>query len=149
MECADSLHAELMKYYDAVLGPGLCYEVEAIQRLLASESSVERRLPGMSAPDVHRLLNWAFPQKCAYIGAPAIDALIEKAGGHAERLGLGVANQALVAATLFMLGHGCFEDPQYPWIATALRIETAPTEAALYRAIKNYLQVSLPIMERC
>jgi hypothetical protein len=148
MAGADHLHAEVMKYYDAVLGPGLCYEVEAIQRLLASDYASGHRLSGTDESGIYRLFEWAFPQKYCFVGTPAIGALIAEAQEVCARLGIQETGLALVAGTLFCFGHGCFSDPQYPWIVASTQVPGATKEAGLYRVFKRYLQEALTNVER-
>lgn len=148
MANADRLHNEVMKYYDAVFGPGLCYEVEAIQRVLASEYGKDRQLSGMSEPEILRLLEWAFPQKYVFVGSAAIGALIKEAKHLCAQFGVAPTGLALVTVTLFTFGHGCFSDPQYPWIAECMRIKEPPKEVLLHRMFKKYLKEALTNMEK-
>jgi hypothetical protein len=148
MAGADHLHAEVMKYYDAVFGPGLCYEVDAIRRLLASDYVSDRRLSGTDEAGIHQLFEWAFPQKYAVVGRPAIGTLIGEAQEMCARIGVPETELALVAGTLFCFGHGCFSDPQYPWLVGSTQVPGARKEAGLYRVLKRYLQEALTNMER-
>ncbi len=148
MEGADHLHEKVMKYYDAVLGPGLCYEAEAIKRLLAFDYVSDHRLSRTDESGIHRLLEWAFPQKYCFVGNPAIGALIDGAQASCARLGIEKTGLALVAGMLFCFGHGCFRDPQYPWIAASMQLEGATKEAGLYRVFMRYLREALTNMER-
>ena len=148
MAGADRMHTEVMKYYDAVLGPGLCYEVEAIQRVLGSEYGRDRHLSGMSEPEILPLLEWAFPQKYFFVGPVAIEALIKEAKQVCAQFGVAPTGLALVTVTLFAFGHGCFNDPQYPWITTCMRMEGPTKETPLHRVFKKYMKEALTNMER-
>jgi hypothetical protein len=139
---ADHLHAEMMKYYDAVLGPGLCYEAEAIERLLMPNNATRRHLRETDKSEIPGLIEWAFPQKYSFIGQRAVSALIDEGEQTCLRLGIAKTGLALVTAALFSFGHGCFTDPQYHWIPASVRIRS--TEATgLYRVFRRYLGVAL------
>jgi hypothetical protein len=148
MAGADRLHLEVMKYYDAVLGPGLCYEAEAIQRVLASEYGSDRLLSGIGESEILPLLEWAFPQKYSFVGAPTIMALKEEAEQVCANCGIAQTGLALVTAILFAFGHGCFSDPQYPWIAQCMGMKGSTKEVPLQRVFKKYLKAALTNMER-
>jgi len=139
---ADHLHAEMMKYYDAVLGPGLCYEAEAIERLLMSDNASRRHLQETGKSEIPGLLEWAFPQKYSFIGQRAVSALIDEGERTRLRLGIAKTGLALVTAALFSFGHGCFSDPQYPWILASVRIRSTDA-TGLYRILRRYLGVAL------
>jgi hypothetical protein len=148
MAGADRLHLEVMKYYDAVLGPGLCYEVEAIQRVLASEYGKDHPLSGMSEPEIFPLVEWAFPQKYVFVGPAAIGALVKEAKHVCAQFGVAPTGLALVTVTLFTFGHGCFSDPQYPWIAACMRMKGPTKETPLHRVFRKYLKEALTNMEQ-
>ena len=55
------------------------------------------------------------------LGKPAVAALVNKAYTMAaERGSSWVVGGQLFAGLMFTLGHGCFIDPQYTWIAKTL-----------------------------
>jgi hypothetical protein len=148
MAGADNLHAEVMKYYDAVLGPGLCCEVEAIQRLLASDYARDRQLSPAGKSEILRALKWAYPEKYTFVGEQALGALIGEAEDVCAHFGFADTGLALVTATLFSFGHTCFSDPQYPWILASTQVQAATKEAALRRVFKRYMEEALTNMER-
>lgn len=147
MEAADGLHSLLMAYHDRVLGPGLCYEIEAIERLLAADASGVLRQPPAAPSAILALLKHVYPQKCDYAGDAALSALLETAQQHTASLGLPPDGLALVAGILFSFGHGAFHDPQYPWIAASLGMEGVPKSAALTRVFRTYLERALANMK--
>lgn len=77
------------------------------------------------------------PQKYAFVGAPALLALIVKGEAAAGRYGLHDLHETmLLVALMFTFGQGCCEDPLYPWIAGTLSRETIETETPALRARK-------------
>jgi hypothetical protein len=60
----------------------------------------------------------------AFIGNEAITALMDEGRAEAHRYAFPAGRgAALLIALKFAFGHGCTEDPLYPWIARTLRDE--------------------------
>ncbi len=146
MRCAQRLHVHAMDYLEELDGPDDAYLNDALRKLgAAARGSAE--LGPMPAslsedrfiPEMLRMITEVHPVRAAYIGRPAIEALIRR--GILDARFHGVATPrgtALLIALMSALGHGCAEDPQHPWIAEALYKpgldgpepgETEPSEA--------------------
>lgn len=68
------------------------------------------------------------PQKCAFVGEPALRSLMAAAQAEAARHGLtALPDVLLVVALMFALGQHCVDDPLYPWIADTLGDPGSPT----------------------
>jgi hypothetical protein len=148
MAAADHLHAESMKFHDAVYGPGLCYETEAIQRLLASASGSGPSLGKTTEAEIHRSLEWAFPRRCSFAGEAAVSAVIQEAKRQSQQAGIPATGLALLANMSLVLGHGWLTDPQYPWILSSLQVPGGVKEEGLHRAFRSWLQVSVTNLEK-
>ena len=76
---------------------------------------------------MHRI----FPLKAAYVGEAGLKALIDEGIDEAERYRFDTARpRALLVVLKFAFGHGCTDDPLYPWIARTLRDERIVDPAA-------------------
>jgi hypothetical protein len=63
-----------------------------------------------------------FPQKTAYVGEAPLTALIEEAVAEAQSYDFrSIREQALIVVLMFAFGHGCTNDPLYPWISNTLQ----------------------------
>jgi hypothetical protein len=76
-------------------------------------------------------MNRIFPQKTAYVGETNLRALISEGLEEAGRHGfLDVRSQALMVILKYAFGHGCTDDPLYPWISRTLKDEKIIDSAA-------------------
>ena len=70
-------------------------------------------------------MNHAYPQKTTYVGETALNALIDQGITSAKGYGFEADRElALVVVLMFAFGHGCLDDPLYPWIANTVTKET-------------------------
>ena len=61
------------------------------------------------------------PEKTAYVGDEGLTDLVLKGCTEAERCQvLTIHGQAVMGVLMFTFGHGCMDDPLYPWIAQIL-----------------------------
>ena len=65
----------------------------------------------------------AFPQKAAHVGEAALKALIQEGRTEARNHRLPIRGEALLATLKYGFGHGCTDDPLYPWILQTLKDE--------------------------
>lgn len=73
----------------------------------------------------------AFPQKAAYIGEEALTKLIHEGRAEARKYGFTtIRGEAMVVVLMFAFGHGCTDDPLYPWISRTLKNERIVDPAA-------------------
>ena len=69
-----------------------------------------------------------FPQKVAYIGEEGLTALIHEGVAEARRHGFPrSAGKLCWWCLMFAFGHGCTDDPLYPWISRTLRDRESST----------------------
>jgi hypothetical protein len=133
MARADRLHARMLDYRQAVIGPDNAYARRAVQRFRGTAAqplpfSRENLVDGLLA-EMQRV----YPERCAYVGEKVLQALIEEGIVIAEQQALTtVRGMALCVLLMFQLGHGCFEDPLYPWISRTL--EALPVEDSSQRS---------------
>lgn len=124
---ARSLWDRVVTYQDRVGGPDNRQTIAALRHLRARAAQP----PQWSAEDLQRDLlteiEMLFPEKAAFIGPPALQALIDAGIATAHRHELRLPGQiALIVALMFAFGHGCCADPLFPWISSTL---TKPEDA--------------------
>ena len=87
--------------------------------------------------EMHRL----WPEKAELAGLDALSALALSGWVQAGRRGLASPRGRAVAVLLmFVLGHGCLDDPLYPWIARSLHDDSAQRDATLARQAHAWSQ---------
>ncbi len=73
---------------------------------------------------IAREMTNAYPQKTAYVGNENLNRLIGEGRIEARKHDFeAVRAQVLVVVLMFAFGHGCANDPLYPWIGRTLRDE--------------------------
>lgn len=124
MSTADRLFKEIVKYQENVSGPDGVHTWNALSGLAGLARQPLLFLSHDFQASMRQEMIRVFPQKAAYIGNEGLLALIEEASGKARAYQLPrVEGDALLAVLMFAFGHGCTEDPLYPWIARTLQDE--------------------------
>ena len=144
MERAEELWEKVLDYQEKVSGPD-----EANTRKALEDLSLLARQPVMFSADdfvagMLQEMTRVFPQKAAYIGEEGLKALIHEGSAQARSYRFpAVRGEALVVGLMFAFGHGCTDDPLYPWIAGTLKDERIITPMAraerLYKKAMTWL----------
>ena len=144
MERADQLHAQVLDYQEKVSGPNGVNTRKALEEL-----SVIARKPTPLSRDnfeaeARQAMNRAFPQKAEYIGEDAATALMKEGRDEAQKYNLPtLRGEGLIMILMFAFGHGCTDDPLYPWISRTLTdekiIEPAAREERLEKKALTWL----------
>lgn len=122
MQRADWLHEQAMAYRKNVTGPEDAYTLEALRRIPVFARQPLDVSPTHFVQDMLREIEQIYPQKAAYVGREALEALIDKGRTGAKRQGFDTERgAALVIVLMLAFGHGCGFDPLYPWIANTLK----------------------------
>ena len=131
MRRAEQLFDRTLDYQARVSGPGRANTYRALRELSAfAGQRVEWPSDGLPAA-LRREMARVFPAKAAYVGDAGLAALIAEGSAEARRYGLPApAGDALLVVLMFAFGHGCTDDPLYPWIANTLRDERIVAPAA-------------------
>jgi hypothetical protein len=120
MQRATRLYEQMIDYREAVAGPEDAHHVQALRRILAMAGQDSAG----DESELRRLLQAIHPQKAAYVGDRALDALIAKGRAEARRLHFSTPRAATLLVLLMLaFGHGCCGDPLYPWIARTLNAD--------------------------
>ncbi len=120
MQRAQQIHDRFLDYLEKVSGPGAVNVRNALRDLLALVRTPLQLANGFvdgMLEQIHRV----FPKKAEYVGEAPLRALIEEALVEAERHQFAAdRHRGLLVVLMFSFGHGCTNDPLYPWIARTL-----------------------------
>jgi hypothetical protein len=138
LQRCERLSAKTRDYQKKASGP----DAATIRKVLEDLSALAQKplmLPaGGFAPAMLRELDRIFPQKVACIGQPACAALVEEGAAEAKKYRLPAAHgEALLVVLMCALGHGCTDDPLYPWIAQTLKDDKVVQPAARFERLQQ------------
>lgn len=131
MSRAEELRGKTLEYQQKVSGPDAVNTYEALKKLsvLAKQKvpfSAEDCVSGML-----REMARVFPQKASFVGERLLAVLVNRGMAEARRHEFSSPRgDLLVVSLMFAFGHGCINDPLYPWIARTLNDEKITTPAA-------------------
>ncbi len=124
MQRAEVLYEGILDYQEKVSGPDDCNTREALWNLSFFANQPFNFSSQEFVPAMHREIAMIFPQKAAYLGGESIQGLIREGCNVAKAAGFTTSRgYALIVVLMFGFGHGCANDPLYPWIAQTLRDE--------------------------
>jgi hypothetical protein len=141
---ADRLHASTMTYLERVAGPENEHAKAALHRM--KSIGVDLVTSGGPTFEISVLagMRHLYPEKCEFIGQPALEALIEE-GTHFATAHSAVepADRGLCVGMMFVLGHGFASDPLLRWGREPLaeqQISGPERFMALRVMLGNYLE---------
>jgi hypothetical protein len=118
---AEQLCDKTVDYQEKVSGPDGTNTRRALRDLLV----VAQRPVTFSSNDfvagLRQEMSRVFPQKAAYIGGEGLTALIQQGRTEARSYRFSLRGETLLAVLMFAFGHGCADEPLYPWIAGTLK----------------------------
>jgi hypothetical protein len=124
MPRAQRLFEKTQDYRKNIGGPRDDYTLAALRRISAMARQPPPVPPAHLAPAMLQEMARVYPQKSAYVGEAALRQLIESGMTAARSYGFSTPRALVLPVVLmFAFGHGCCDDPLYPWIARTLRDE--------------------------
>jgi len=131
MQRANELYEHVLDYQARVSGPDKANTRRALNELLTfARSPAELSSPDF-ADGMVDVMRRIFPEKAAYVGEAHLRVLISEGSAIAGKLRFPAPRGAiLIVALMFAFGHGCTDDPLYPWIARTLADERITDPAA-------------------
>jgi hypothetical protein len=121
MQRAEEIHAGYCDFLERVSGAGASNVYRALKELLQL-ARAPLKLADDFVPGLVQEMSRIFPQKVAYSGAAGLNGLMEEALAEARLYGFTTVRQQVLIVTLkFAFGHGCTDDPLYPWISRTLQ----------------------------
>lgn len=131
MARAEELCAQIIEYQDRVSGPEARNTLRALHNLLDLTQTPLTVSSHDFVVSMQKEMTRVYPEKAAYIAVDGLEALILEGRAEARKYEfLPVRGEVLVVALMFAFGHGCTEDPLYPWIARTLQDERIKDSAA-------------------
>ncbi|WP_437668809.1 hypothetical protein [Sorangium sp. So ce131] len=147
----DRLYDAMLSYLDNV-DPERTLSLQALRNL----RHLLREDPPVAALRVEEValdtMARVYPQRCAYLGEPLLRRLIRRGAETAGRYDLGTdRGVVLITGMMFGIGHGCAEDPLFPWVQATLHdtaIKSAERRVArLHKRVAIYLERALEYLE--
>jgi hypothetical protein len=132
MQRAERLHENTLDYQKDVSGPEAINTRNALSEVLAlaQQQQLPFSLKDIEA-DLLREMARVFPQKTSYVGEEGIRALIRSGREEAHRYRFStVRGEVMLVVLMFAFGHGCTDDPLYPWIGRTLKDERILSSSA-------------------
>ena len=131
MRRADRLYGKVLDYQEKVSGPNGVNTRTALSNLAFLAKQPLSYSANEFVPAMHRELADIFPQKAAYLGEAALQALIRESCMVAQAAHFPTSRGfTLMLVLMFAFGHGCADDLLYPWIANTLKDERITDSSA-------------------
>ncbi len=120
-ECAEELYERTLDYNESVGGANNEFTRQALVRVSNfARLNIQYSNENLTA-ELLGQIEILYPQKVHYTGKAALRTLIEKGLKKANEYGFFASREKTVIVVLmFTFGHGCMDDPLYPWIANTL-----------------------------
>lgn len=137
MDRAMAIHESHNHYLATVSGYGV--NVRAALKALAAFARMSLAISASDyVPDLLSAMRRIFPRKAVYVGEAGLRAVISEASAEAAFRGFStVRGQTLIAVLMFAFGHGCTDDPLYPWISRTLRDPRITNPEARAKRLEN------------
>ncbi|MFN0106929.1 MAG: hypothetical protein ACKV2U_33150 [Bryobacteraceae bacterium] len=121
MQRAEMLYERTLHYRKNVVGPEDDYTLQALRKIRRWAQQPVPEVGENLLPAILREISFVYPQKADYVGAEALEELVIEGRGAALRHGIStVRGTGVMIVLMLAFGHGCFEDPLYPWISRTL-----------------------------
>ncbi len=131
MQRADRLYEKILDYQDKVSGLDGVNTHESLKNFSFLVNQPLTFTANDFVPSMLREMAHIFPEKAAYLGEEALQALIQESYAVAQRARFPTSRgYALIVMLMYGFGHGCADDPLYPWIANTLSDEKIVDSAA-------------------
>jgi hypothetical protein len=130
-ERIDRLYQAVRQYLEQVVGKDQAFPVKPMEGVLQYPvDQLRARLAGGVAPGMLREFREIWPQKYRQVGEDLLARLIQQGIQDAARHGF-TENRSIgvYLILMYLLGHRFDVDPQYPWLAAALKDPRAQTPA--------------------
>jgi hypothetical protein len=129
---AEWIYQGILDYQKKVSGINAVNVRKALTALSAlAEKNLVTFSPNNFLAEMLREITHAFPQKVAYIGEEALTTLVHAGSAEARKYGFSTdRGKTLMVVLMFAFGHGCSDDPLYPWISRTLKDKRIVDSAA-------------------
>jgi len=135
---AEQIYEGILDYQEKVSGLNAANVRKALTALSAFAKKQVRFSPNNFVAEMLQEMTHAFPQKAAYIGEESLTTLIHEGRAEASKYGfLADRGETLMVVLMFAFGHGCSNDPLYPWISRTLMDEMIVDPAARAKRLEK------------
>ena len=138
MQRAEKIYKGVLDYQEKVSGQNNTNVRKALETL-----SAYARMPVMVNAnnfevEMFQELDVAFSQKVAYVGQKGVNELVHKGRVEALKYGFSsVREEAMMVMLMFAFGHGCTNDPLYPWISRTLQDDRIKDSSARAKRLEK------------
>ncbi len=138
MSRAEKIYEIILDYQKKVSGPKAVNLRRALEAVSVRVREPVKALPDEFEEQMQKQMIQIFPQKAAYIGKSGLSSIIRKGRAKALLYEFStVRAQGLIVVLMFSLGHGCTDDPLYPWIARTVNNEKIATSDGRARRLEK------------
>ncbi|MGC2236673.1 MAG: hypothetical protein WA584_10960 [Pyrinomonadaceae bacterium] len=124
MQRAEHLYEKTLDYQEKVSGNDAANTRKALENLSVMARNSTTISSNDFVADIRREITRVFPQKASYIGEEGLTALINEGRDEARKYRFPTdRGEALMVVLMYAFGHGCPDDPLYPWISRTLNDE--------------------------
>lgn len=124
MQRARHLYKKTLDYLKKVVGPEDMFTLQALKPISALAQLPLPVSRENFISDMMREIAYVYPEKAAYVGNDALEQMIREGINEATAHGMATTHSmAIFCVLMFAFGHGCTDDPLYPWIARTLKDE--------------------------
>lgn len=122
---AERCYERVQDYLKSVIGPDDAYALKALRNIRRlSENPPSPPSPEHLVAAMVQTVEEIHPEKVAYVGTAAVEALIREANAAAHACHFSTPREiGLMVILMMAFGHGCDSDPLYPWIERTLTDE--------------------------
>jgi len=121
MQRAERMHEVSIDYLEKVSDPGAVNVHNALRNLSIFAKKPLRFTANNFVTVMLQEMNNLFPEKVTYVGNDKLTTLIDAGRIEAQKYGFAtVRGEAMIVTLMFAFGHGCTNDPLYPWISRTL-----------------------------
>lgn len=123
MQRAEALYGAIDDYHEQVIGSDACYVYHALQALPNFASEYLIFPADIFVTKILSKMKQMYPQKGQYVGNDGLKMLILEGRKEAQKYRFPATTsrgEVLLIALMFSFGHGCTNDPLYPWISQTL-----------------------------
>lgn len=131
MQRAERIHEGVLDYLEKVAGPNNVNVRKALEALAVLAREPVSVSSNNFVAEMLQEMTRCFPRKAAYVGEAKLTTLIQEGQAEARKYGFPtVRGEVLIVVLMFAFGHGCSNDPLYPWIARTLANQRIVSPAA-------------------
>jgi len=135
---AEQIYEGILDYQEKVSGLDAANVRKALTALSVFAQKPVRFSPNNFVAEMLQEMTRVFPQKAAYIGEEGLTTLIHEGSAEARKYGFPtVRGETLMVVLMFAFGHGCSDDPLYPWISRTFKDERIVEPAARAKRLEK------------